>query len=154
MQAFQKLIFHQLLPRYHRGAFYGCNFVKLEIPDTVTKINIRGFANCTALQEVTVYNPNCVFDGIGQTDSSGGKDPFNGSQQSLLVKGHSNSTAQTYANAKGYKFESIDACEHKSTHEVITLEPTCTETGKTTQVCDECSFVVSETEPSGKGTYL
>lgn len=149
-----KVNFSSTITEVSPWSFYGCNFVKLEIPDTVTKINIRGFANCTALQEVTVYNPNCVFDGIGQTDSSGGKDPFNGSQQSLLVKGHSNSTAQTYANAKGYKFESIDACEHKSTHEVITLEPTCTETGKTTQVCDECSFVVSETELPAKGhTY-
>lgn len=149
-----KINFSSTITEVSPWSFYGCNFVTLEIPETITKINIRGFANCTALQTVTVYNPNCVFDGIGQTDSSGGKDPFNGSQQSLVVKGHSNSTAQTYANAKGYKFESIDSCEHTSTHEVITLEPTCTEKGTTTQVCDECGFVVSEAELPAKGhTY-
>lgn len=149
-----KINFSSTITEISPWSFYGCNFVKLEIPETVTKINIRGFANCTALQEVTVHNPNCVFDGIGQADASGGKDPFNGSQQSLVVKGHSNSTAQAYAKAKGYKFVSIDACDHASTHEVITLEPTCTEKGTTTQVCDNCGFVVSKAELPAKGhTY-
>ncbi len=109
MQAFSKINFSSTITEISPWSFYGCNFVKLEIPETITKINIRGFANCTALQEVTIHNPNCVFDGIGQADASGGKDPFNGSQQSLVVKGHSNSTAQAYAKAKGYKFVSIDA---------------------------------------------
>ena len=68
-----------------------------------------------------------------------------------MIRGHSGSTAQAYATAKGYKFESIDACNHESTHEVITLEPTCTEKGTTTQVCDNCGFVVSETELPAKG---
>lgn len=149
-----KINFSSSISQVSPWSFYGCNFVKLEIPETVTKINIRGFANCTALQEVTVHNPNCVFDGIGQADASGGKDPFNGSQQSLVVKGHSNSTAQAYAKAKGYKFVSIDACDHASTHEVITLEPTCTEKGTTTQVCDNCGFVVFKAELPAKGhTY-
>ena len=149
-----KINFSSTITEVSPWSFYGCNFVKLEIPETVTKINIRGFANCTALQEVTIHNPNCVFDGIGQADASGGKDPFNGSQQSLVVKGHSNSTAQAYAKAKGYKFVSIDACDHASTHEVITLEPTCTQKGTTTQVCDNCGFVVSKAELPAKGhTY-
>ena len=149
-----KINFSSTITEISPWSFYGCNFVKLEIPETITKINIRGFANCTALQEVTVHNPNCVFDGIGQADASGGKDPFNGSQQSLVVKGHSNSTAQAYAKAKGYKFVSIDACDHASTHEVITLEPTCTQKGTTTQVCDNCGFVVSKAELPAKGhTY-
>ena len=149
-----KINFSSTITEISPWGFFGCNFVKLEIPETVTKINIRGFANCTALQEVTVHNPNCVFDGIGQADASGGKDPFNGSQQSLVVKGHSNSTAQAYAKAKGYKFVSIDACDHASTHEVITLEPTCTQKGTTTQVCDNCGFVVSKAELPAKGhTY-
>ena len=147
-----KINFSSTITEISPWGFFGCNFVKLEIPETV--INIRGFANCTALQEVTVHNPNCVFDGIGQADASGGKDPFNGSQQSLVVKGHSNSTAQAYAKAKGYKFVSIDACDHASTHEVITLEPTCTQKGTTTQVCDNCGFVVSKAELPAKGhTY-
>ena len=82
-----KINFSSTITEISPWGFFGCNFVKLEIPETVTKINIRGFANCTALQEVTVHNPNCVFDGIGQADASGGKDPFNGSQQALLLRG-------------------------------------------------------------------
>lgn len=72
-------------------------------------------------------------------------------KESLIVKGHSGSTAQTYAKAKGYTFQSIDNCDHSSTHEVITLEPTCTTAGTTTQVCDNCGFVVSETQLPAKG---
>ena len=140
-----KVKFSSTITEISPWSFYGCMFVNLEIPESVEKISIRSFANCTALQSVTVNNANCVFDGIGQADASGGKDPFNGSQQSLIVKGHSGSTAQTYAKAKGYTFQSIDNCDHSSTHEVITLEPTCTTAGTTTQVCDNCGFVVSET---------
>lgn len=146
-----KVSFSSTIAEISPWSFYGCKFVNLEIPEKVSKINIRSFANCTALQSVTVNNANCVFDGIGQTDASGGKDPFNGSQQSLIVRGHSGSTAQTYANAKGYTFQSIDDCEHSSTHEVITLKPTCTTAGTTTQVCDDCDFVVSETQLPAKG---
>lgn len=146
-----KVKFSSSITEISPWSFYGCMFVNLEIPETVEKINIRSFANCTALQSVTVNNANCVFDGIGQADASGGKDPFNGSQQSLIVKGHSGSTAQTYAKAKGYTFQSIDNCDHSSTHEVITLKPTCTTAGTTTQVCDNCGFVVSETQLPAKG---
>lgn len=146
-----KVNFSSTITEVSPWSFYGCKFVSLEVPETIVKINIRGFANCTAMQSATIHNANCVFDGIGQTDASGGKDPFNGSQQSLLIRGHSGSTAQAYATAKGYKFESIDACNHESTHEVITLKPTCTEKGTTTQVCDNCGFVVSETELPAKG---
>ena len=146
-----KVKFSSTIAEISPWSFYGCMFVNLEIPETVEKINIRSFANCTALQSVTVNNANCVFDGIGQADASGGKDPFNGSQQSLIVRGHSGSTAQTYAKAKGYTFQSIDDCNHSSTHEVITLEPTCTTAGTTTQVCDNCGFVVSETQLPAKG---
>ena len=146
-----KVSFSSTITEISPWSFYGCKFVNLEIPETVEKISIRSFANCTALQSVTVNNANCVFDGIGQADASGGKDPFNGSQQSLIVRGHSGSTAQTYAKAKGYTFQSIDDCDHSSTHEVITLEPTCTTAGTTTQVCDNCGFVVSETQLPAKG---
>lgn len=146
-----KVKFSSTITEISPWSFYGCMFVNLEIPETVEKISIRSFANCTALQSVTVNNANCVFDGIGQADASGGKDPFNGSQQSLIVRGHSGSTAQTYANAKGYTFQSIDNCDHSSTHEVITLKPTCTTAGTTTQVCDNCGFVVSETQLPAKG---
>ena len=56
-----KINFSSTITEISPWSFYGCNFVKLEIPETITKINIRGFANCTALQEVTVHNPTAYL---------------------------------------------------------------------------------------------
>lgn len=129
-------------------SFYSTMLSTVEIPETVTSIGLRAFANCSYLYEATIHNPNCTFNGII------GEDPFNGSMQSLTLYGHALSTTQTYAQEKGYNFVSIDACAHANTSEVIVLEPTCTETGITTQVCDDCGFVVSQTELAAKGhTY-
>ena len=130
-------------------SFFNTKIVSIEIPETVTSIGIRSFSNCTFMLEATVHNPNCDYGGIQLINE--GKDPFNGASSYLTMYGHSLSTTQTYAESKGYNFVSIDECGHESTHEVITLEPTCTETGITTQVCDDCGFVVSETELAAKG---
>ncbi len=122
-------------------SFYNTRITSIEIPETVTTISTRAFANCVFISSVTVYNANCTFSG----------DPFNGSNQELTFYGHSGSTTETYANDYGYEFVSIDDCDHSSTHEVITQAATCTEAGVTTQVCDECGFVVSETEIAALG---
>lgn len=143
-----KIKFSSTVTEISSYSFYGTSLINVELPDTVTSIGTRAFANCTSLQSATIYNANCTFNGVV------GEDPFNGSQQSLVIKGHSGSTAQTYASEKGYTFESIDDCEHTSTHEVIATAATCTQAGKTTQVCDACGFVVSETEiPATGHTY-
>lgn len=125
--------------------FFNTRITSIEIPENVTAIGTRAFADCTHLQTVTVHNPNTEFQGII------GEDPFNGSEQSITFYGHSGSTTQTYANTKNYNFISLDPCDHESTHEVITLEPTCTETGITTQVCDNCGFTVSQADIPATG---
>ena len=125
--------------------FFNTRIVTIEIPDNVTAIGTRSFADCTHLTTVTVHNPNTEFQGII------GEDPFNGSEQSITFYGHSGSTTQTYAETKNYKFLSLDDCEHESTHEVITVEPTCTEIGTSTQVCDTCGFTVSSSDIPATG---
>ncbi len=125
--------------------FFNSRIESIEIPESVTAIGTRAFADCTHLTDVTVYNPNTEYQGII------GEDPFNGSEQSITFHGHSGSTTQTYAENKNYIFLSIDPCDHLSTHEVITLEPTCTDTGITTQVCDSCGFVVSTADIPANG---
>lgn len=120
-------------------SFFATRIKEIEIPEAITAIGIRAFANCTFITKATVYNANCEYQGII------GEDPFNGSNQTLTMRGHSASTTQTYAEEKGYKFESIDPCDHSVTHEVVTIPATCTTPGETTQVCDACGFVVSTT---------
>lgn len=144
-----KLTLSSTITKIDAYSFYGTKFTALELPETVSSIGMRAFANCTFLLSATIYNTNCDFGGINIGENS--NDPFNGSQQSLKMYGHSGSTTQAYAQAKGYEFVSIDSCEHTTTHEVITVEPTCTKGGKTTQVCDECGFVVSEEELPANG---
>lgn len=119
--------------------------VSVELPDSVSKIGIRAFANCTFLDTVTVNNANCDFG------NDVANDPFSGSQQSLLMRGHTKSTTQTYAEEKGYAFESIDPCDHEVTTVVIDPEPTCTEEGVSTEYCNNCGFAVSTSKVPAEG---
>lgn len=116
--------------------FYGCKLKTLVLPEKINSINIRSFANNFSLTEATISNSECAFNGII------GEDPFNGSQQSLIIKGHSHSTAQTYAEEKGYTFQTIDPCAHETTTENITKEATCTEAGEKQIVCSNCGEIV------------
>lgn len=127
-------------------SFSNTKIVTIELPESVEKkIGTRAFASCSFLDTATVNNANCSYEGAI------GDDPFNGSQQSLLMRGHFKSTTQTYANEKGYRFESIDPCEHTETTPVIDPAPTCTEGGVLTQYCDVCGFAVSETQLPPEG---
>lgn len=140
--------FSSSITRVSQYSFFSTKFTEIELPEQITSIGTRAFANCSFISEVTVNNTDCSFEGII------GEDPFNGSSQSITFYGHSASTTQTYANDKGYTFVSIDPCSHETTHEVITLDPTCTQTGTTTQVCDNCGFVVSSQDiPANGHTY-
>ncbi|MCC8073975.1 MAG: leucine-rich repeat domain-containing protein [Clostridiales bacterium] len=141
----KNITFSSTITAVDSWSFYGCKMTSVELPETITSIGTRAFANCTFISSATIYNANCTFEGIV------GEDPFNGSNQSLTIYGHSSSTAQTYAEEKGYDFVSIDSCDHETTYEVVTLEPTCTEEGTTTQVCENCGFVVSETTLAALG---
>ncbi|MGN1329286.1 MAG: leucine-rich repeat domain-containing protein [Eubacterium sp.] len=140
-----KVNFSSTITTIDNYSFFNTKFVTVEIPETVTDINTRAFANCSFMTTATVYNANCSFNGII------GEDPFNGSSQSLTMRGHSPSTTQTYAEEKGYNFESIDECAHNNTTETVTVAPTCTETGMSVLVCDDCGITLSETELAATG---
>ena len=129
-------------------SFFNTKLTSVEIPENVTSIGTRAFANCSFIMTATVYNANCTFNGII------GEDPFNGSNQSLTMRGHSGSTTQTYATEKGYTFESIDDCDHATTHQEVLTPATCTVIGRGANVCDECGFSVSEYDiPATGHTY-
>lgn len=140
-----KVNFSSTITTIDSYSFFNTKFVTVEIPDTVTNINIRAFANCSFMASATVYNANCSFNGII------GEDPFNGSSQSLTMRGHSPSTTQTYAQEKGYNFESIDECLHVNTTQNVTVAPTCTEPGLSVLVCDDCGVTLEETELPATG---
>ena len=121
-------------------SFFNTKIVSIEIPEHITSIGTRAFANCTFINSVTVYNKSCAFNGVI------GEDPFNGSNQTITFYGHSGSTTQTYAEEKGYTFISIDECAHQNKEERIVKAPTCGEPGIVNVVCLDCDFLVSESE--------
>lgn len=115
-------------------SFFGCGMTTIDIPEKVTSIGLRALADCSFLTTVTINNANLTFTG----------DPCNGSEQSITIRGHKGSTAETYANDKNYIFESIDSCDHTTTYENISLQPTCTEKGTKQHICSSCGMVVRE----------
>ncbi len=130
------------------SAFNNTRITNIELPESVASLGISSFANCSFLASVTVYNPDCSFSGNDLFD------PFYNSSQTITFYGHSGSTTQAYVEdnpSRDYLFVSIDPCDHASTHEVVTLEPTCSEGGISTQVCDDCGFPVSTTTLSKLG---
>lgn len=130
------IIWNENLTTVDVWSFFGCALTKVEVPEYITDINIRAFANNFSLVEATVYNKDCAFNGIV------GEDPFNGSQQSLTFYGYPRSTTQTYAEEKGYNFVPIGDCLHDSVEEVVTAEATCTTAGEVQTVCTICGEVL------------
>ena len=119
------------IPNY---AFYNCGFVEIDLPDTITSVGTQAFKNNTFLRTVTVNNANTTLNG----------NFCEGSNQTVTIKGHSGSTAQTFAEQYSYAFVSLDGCSHENTHSTVTKEPNCTETGVETVYCDDCGEVVRE----------
>ena len=129
------------------NAFNNTAITEIVLPDSVSSVGLYSFGNCSFLASVTVHNPTCQFT----------LDTFYNSSQTITFWGHSGSTIQTFVDEhpnSNYVFKSLDPCDHLSTHEVITVEPTCTEGGMSQQVCDECGFVLSETTLPAKGHTL
>lgn len=118
------------------SSFLGTFITTLVLPENVTSVETLAFSSIGTLSHVYVYNSQCAFNVIADSD------PFSGSQQSVVFHGHSQSTAQTYAQKHGYEFVSIDDCAHSNMYEDITLEPTCTEEGSKNIVCSDCGAIV------------
>ncbi len=130
----KRVTWNTVLEELPTGAFFNCGFVELELPETITSIGQQAFKNNTFLRTLTVTNANASFNG----------NVCEGSNQSVTIKGHSGSTAQTFAEQYSYNFVSIDACPHENTHTERTVEPTCTETGLDVVICDDCGATVRE----------
>ena len=80
-------------------AFEGCTNVELlTVPSTVEKIGGSIFANNKKLKYVLIPTGTAVID----------NGAFNGCPNSMKVYGYKDSTAQTYAESKGFPFSEID----------------------------------------------
>lgn len=97
----------------YQGAFEFCHKLKsITIPANVSSIGNNCFALCYDLEEVYILNPECKFNGNGNTVCNHMIDDPDGSAKSLyvfdgVIHGYEGSTAQTYADKYGYKFESL-----------------------------------------------
>ena len=170
-----------------KSAFYGCTgLTSITIPDSVTSIGDYAFNGCTGLEEMvipysvksigttaftgctnlgslTVYSRNCTF-------------AADATAYYTTIYGFTGSTAETYANEKGFDFVAIDdththvyddandktcnlcgadrtVCEHPSTH-IEHKDSTCTEHGYDKSICDICGATVSTTELPYKHDYV
>ena len=78
------------------GAFGGCTGLEeMVIPYSVTSIGTAAFADCTNLGSLTVYNRDCTFSDTATAYYT-------------TIYGFTGSTAETYANEKGFDFVAID----------------------------------------------
>ena len=77
-------------------AFNGCTGLEeMVIPYSVKSIGTAAFTGCTNLGSLTVYNRNCTF-----ADDA--------TAYYTTIYGFTGSTAETYANEKGFDFVAID----------------------------------------------
>ena len=145
-------------------AFNGCTGLEeMVIPYSVKSIGSAAFTGCTNLGSLTVYSRNCTF-----ADDA--------TAYYTTICGFTGSTAETYANEKGFDFVAIDdththvyddandktcnlcgadrtVCEHPSTH-IEHKDSTCNEHGYNKSVCDICGATVSTTELPYKHEYV
>ena len=145
-------------------AFNGCTGLEeIVIPYSVNSIGTAAFTGCTNLASLTIYSRNCTF-----ADDA--------TAYYTTIYGFTGSTAETYANEKGFDFVAIDdththiydndcdricnlcgadrtVCEHPSTH-MEHKDSTCNEHGYDKSICDICGATVSTTELPYKHDYV
>lgn len=82
-------------------AFRGCSSLEaVTIPASVASIGRESFYNCKSLKEITIMNPNCTI-GTGAITNEY-------SYYTGVIYGEEGSTAQAYAESKGFTFQTID----------------------------------------------
>ena len=145
-------------------AFNGCTGLEeMVIPYSVKRIGTAAFTGCTNLGSLTVYSRNCTF-----ADDA--------TAYYTTIYGFTGSTAETYANNKGFDFVAIDdththiydndcdsicnLCgaertvgEHIFGDYTVTKEPTCTEQGEKTRTCSVCGYSETTEVPATGHTY-
>ncbi len=70
-----------------------------DIPASVAKIDRGAFEKCTSLGSITINNPECKVADYEDTL---------GVKETTVIRGYAGSTAQTYAEKWGYKFEALE----------------------------------------------
>lgn len=90
------------------GAFSECTSLEeITVSGYVKSIDNEAFYGCTSMKDITIKNPECVIYDNANTISSG-DNGFEG-----MIHGYIGSTAQTYAEKYGYRFEAIDAADEQ-----------------------------------------
>ncbi len=141
----KKINFSSTVTTIDSWCFFNTKIVSVEIPEQITSIGTRSFADCVFITDATVYNRDCEFKGIT------GEDPFNGSNQELTIHGYNGSTAEVYATTHNYAFASLDDCVHANTETVVITPPGCETEGTSNIVCSDCGEIVRTgvIEPTG-----
>ena len=90
------------------GAFsYNHNVVNILVPENVTEIGRYGIFDCNRLETVTILNPDCkIFDMKATISNNYARHV---AYMLGTIRGYEGSTAQTYASANEYPFETIKA---------------------------------------------
>ena len=100
-------------------AFSNCpSLTSVTLPGSVTSIGNEAFYNCTSLTSLTIENATCKIADYNDT--------VLGVPGTTVVRGYDGSTAQTYANKYGYKFESLGKAPGGTTPATPTTKPTVT----------------------------
>ena len=87
------------------GAFSYCTSLSsVNIPDSVKSVEREAFLACTSLASVTFQNSNT---GIG--DNAFDLTKSSGDSRTMIVYGHTDSSASRFASAEGFTFVSIDS---------------------------------------------
>ena len=81
------------------------SFKNVILPESVEFIDMGAFRN-SALENITIKNPNCVINGKTAICNSFDTDTQKASYDGIIY-GYTNSTAEVYASCYGFKFESI-----------------------------------------------
>ncbi len=117
-------------------AFYGTRLTEVTLPEQITAVKARAFADCFHLYDAYIYNRKCTITALA----------FNNtkltSTQDFNVHGYTGSTAETFANDNGYTFVALDSCKHENTHINVIKAATCTEDGLQETYCDDCNTVI------------
>lgn len=100
-QALEEIHIPTSLKSIQQGTFASCrSLTRAVLPENITNVGYGSFANCGSLKYFTVEYSYCMLD--EPLESQNDTEPFNGT-----ILGYTGSTAQSYAERKGYKFFSL-----------------------------------------------